>query len=203
VNAFVIEPSTDHRQRHPTLTQRRSAKKVLLGSRLRVITAMCLLMPVLVACGDDDSDPADPTAVATVAAPVPSAEAPPSTEVPEPVQIVAGDPVWTTSVEAGTNRPLDEVEGEFDATAPVIYAAVSIVSAPAGSLLVASWTYNNTPIQGMDETVQLPEVRFDPIWLEFHLERQAGDEWPDGEYRITLHEGDRVVSEGTIEVVVP
>ena len=70
-------------------------------------------------------------------------------------------------------------------------------------MLVATWTYNNTLVQGMDATVQLPEVRFEPIWLEFHLERQSGDEWPDGEYRITLREGDRVVSDGTINVVAP
>lgn len=154
---------------------------------------------MLVACGDG-SDPTDPTAVATAAAP---SAAPQATEIPVPVQVVAADPVWTTSVEPGTNRPLGEVGDEFDATAPVIFAAVSIVAAPAGSLLVANWTYNDTPIQGMDATVQLPEVRFEPIWLEFHLERQSGDEWPDGEYRFTLREGDRVVAEGTIAVVAP
>ncbi len=174
----------------------------MVVGRARAVAVLCLLVPVLVACGDDSDSP-EPTAVATADARVPTAETPQPTEIPVPVHVIAADPVWTTAVEPGTNRPLDEIEGEFDATAPVIYAAVSIEAAPAGSLLVARWTYNNTPIQGMDATVQLPEVRFEPIWLEFHLERQSGDEWPDGEYRITLSEGDRVVSAGAIDVVVP
>ena len=169
---------------------------------MRAVVCLCLLVPVLVACGDD-SNSSEPTEVATAAASAPATEASLATEIPAPVQVVAAEPVWTTSVEPGTNRPLGEVEDDFDATAPAIYAAVSIVAAPAGSMLVAAWTYNDTPIQGMDATVQLPEVRFEPIWLEFHLERQSGDEWPDGEYRITLREGDRVVSEGTIDVEVP
>jgi len=169
---------------------------------MRAVVCLCLLVPVLVACGDDP-DSSDPTEVATAAAPEPATEAPSATEIPAPVQGVAADPVWATSIEPGTNRPVAEVEDEFDATAPVIFAAVSVVSAPAGSILVANWTYNDTPVQGMDATVQLPEVRFEPIWLEFHLERQSGDEWPDGEYRITLREGDRVVSEGAVEVVAP
>jgi hypothetical protein len=168
-----------------------------------MVACLCLLVPMLVACGDDDSDPSDPTVIATAAAPAPTGEAPLPTEIPAPVQVVAADPVWTTSVEPGTNRPLAEVEDEFDATGPVIYAAISVAAAPAGALLVANWTYNDTPIQGMDATVQLPEVRLAPIWLEFHLERQEGEEWPDGEYRITVREGDRIVSEGSIEVVAP
>ena len=192
-----------HQQRRLIVAPLTRQVNGLLGRRARAVVALCLLVPILVACGDDDSDPPEPTAVATADAPAPSAEAPLATEIPAPVQVVAGDPVWTTSVEPGTNRPLAEVEDEFDATAPVIYAAVSVVSAPAGALVVATWTYNNTPVQGMDATVQLPEVRFEPIWLEFHLERQTEEEWPDGEYRITLSEGDRVVSEGTVEVVAP
>lgn len=198
-----IDQSTGHGQRRLIVAPLKRPIKDLLGRRARAIAALCLLVPVLVACGDDDSDPPEPTALATEVAPASSTEAPQATEIPVPVQVVAGDPVWTTSVEPGTNRPVAEVEDEFDATAPVIYAAVSVVAAPAGALLVATWTYNDTPIQGMDATVQLPEVRFEPIWLEFHLERQSEDGWPDGEYRITLSEGDRVVSEGTVEVVAP
>lgn len=190
------------RLRHPIFTRWPSAAVATLGCRARLLASLCLLVPVLVACGDD-ADPPNPTAVAPTAAPLATVEAAQATEVPAPVQVVAADPVWTTSVEPGTNRPLDDVEDDFDATAPVIYAAISVVAAPAGSLLVASWTYNDTPIQGMDATVQLPEVRFEPIWLEFHLERRTGDEWPDGEYRITLREGERIVSEGAIDVVSP
>src|SRR5688500_16598410 len=100
--------------------------RVLLGRRARAFAVLCLIVPVLVACGDDDSDPPEPTAEATAAAPAAGTEVPEATEIPAPVQIVAGDPVWTTSVEPGTNRPLAEVEDEFDATAPVIYAAVSV-----------------------------------------------------------------------------
>jgi hypothetical protein len=194
-----IDPSTGLRMPRFIFAMRALAATISHGRRVRVIAFLCLLLPVLVACGDDDSGPSDPTA----AAPTPTGEAPQATEIPAPVQVVAADPVWTTSVEPGTNRPLGEVGDEFDATVPVIYAAISVAAAPAGALLVANWTYNDTPIQGMDATVQLPEVRFEPIWLEFHLERQAGDEWPDGEYRITLREGDRIVSEGAIEVVSP
>jgi hypothetical protein len=203
VGDVTIDPSTGPRLRHPIWTLRAIAAAVSPGRRTRVIVCLCLLVPVLAACGDDDSDPSEPTVVATAGAPAPTEVVPQATEIPAPTQVVAADPVWTTSIEPGTNRPLAEVEDEFDAAAPVIYAAISVAAAPAGALLVANWTYNDTPIQGMDATVQLPEVRFEPIWLEFHLERQAGDEWPDGEYRIVLREGDRIVSEGAVEVMPP
>ena len=198
----MIGPSTGPRELLRLVAPLKSAIRGWRGGRMRAAVCLCLLVPVLVACGND-SDSSDPTEVATAAAPAPATEAALATEIPAPVQVVAADPVWTTSVEPGTNRPLGEVGDEFDATAPAIYAAVTIVAAPAGSMLVATWTYNDTSVQGMDATVQLPEVRFEPIWLEFHLERQSGDEWPDGEYRITLREGDRVVSDGTINVVAP
>lgn len=168
-----------------------------LRKRLSLGAAACACALALGACGGSD-DTEDPTSVVPA---VPTEAIPQATDAPMPTQVLAGDPVWSTSVEAGTNRPTGPVEDSFNASDPVIYAAIPVAAAPAGAMLTASWTYNDTPVQGMDATIQLPEVRFEAIWAEFHLEvRDAGD-WPDGEYRIIVREGDQVVSDGVIEVV--
>jgi hypothetical protein len=88
----------------------------------------------------------------------------------------------------------------FDVTASVIYAAVPVTAAPLGATLSADWTFNTTPIQGVAASVQLPEVRAASIWVEFHLERQSEEDWPDGPYTVTVREGDRIVGEGTVDV---
>ncbi len=158
-----------------------------------------MIVFVLSGCGGS-SHPPEPTAPsATATPPVENAGGEIPTEIPPPTEVVAGELVWATAVEAGTNRPAAEV-AEFDVTVPILFAVVPVSAAPAGSTLSATWTYNATPIQGMDVTVQLPEVRTEPVWVEFHLDRQVGEEWPDGEYRVTVRSGDRVVAEGSVVV---
>lgn len=155
---------------------------------------------VLSGCGGSDDPPAPTAPVATATVPAGVVGAPGGTEVPAATRVEAGALVWTTAVEPGTNRPTAEVS-EFVATAPVIYAALPVSAAPAGATLSAEWAYGTTPIQGVVGSVQLPEVRGDPVWVEFHLERQVGDTWPDGRYAVTVRDGDRVVGEGAVDVV--
>lgn len=174
--------------------------RTVLFRLLWVIVLGGMVLGGLAGCGgsDDPPPPTGPIATATAPSGAPGEIA--GEQIPPATEVLAGDLVWTTAVETGTNAPTNEV-AEFDVTSPAIYAAIPISAAPAGATVTAAWTYNDTAIQGMDATVQLPEVRSEPIWVEFHLQRQGADDWPDGVYAITIREGERVVASGTVDVV--
>lgn len=166
---------------------------------LWLVSAGSVVLAVLTGCGGSD-DSGEPTALAaTATVPAGVVGGPSATEVPVATQIEAGDLIWATAIESGTNRPTAEVS-RFDVTAAIIYAVVPVTAAPLGATLNAEWMFNTTPIQGVAASVQLPEARGAPIWVEFHLERQSEEDWPDGPYTVTVREGDRVVGEGTVDV---
>ena len=166
---------------------------------LWLVSAGSVALAVLTGCGGSDES-VDPTAlVATATVPPGVVGGPSAADAPVATRVEVGALVWATAIESGTNRPTAEVS-RFDVTASVIYAVVPVTAAPLGATLNAEWTFNTTPIQGVAASVQLPELRAASIWVEFHLERQSEEDWPDGPYTVTVREGDRVVGAGTVDV---
>ena len=171
-------------------------------SRRRFMGALAggvVLLGVVSACGGSDDSPEAEAPAATATVPPGVTGGPSTTSGPPATQVEAGILVWATAIESGTNRPTVEV-ARFDVTTPVIYAVLPISASPAGATLRAEWTFNTTPIQGVAASLQLPEVRDAPIWVEFHLEREVGEAWPDGMYTVIVREGERVVGEATVDI---
>lgn len=54
-----------------------------------------------------------------------------------------------------------------------------------GTIISASWTYNDTPIDGFVGSIQAEEDGED-VWVEFHLNRSTTEPWPAGNYAIVI-----------------
>ena len=153
---------------------------------------LVVLLAALTACGGGEDPAPTPTAPA-----VDDAPATPGTAT-APADAF-GEIVWTTTIDAGTNNPTERLV-TLPAAASTIYAVVPVTWVPSGTTITARWTYNDTPIQGMDATVQLPEIGDDSVWIEFHLQRSGEEPWPDGMYAIEISRGEEVVGAGTVAV---
>lgn len=153
-----------------------------------------LCVPLLAAaCGGVDAEPT-PTTAPTVA---PTATLPPNTPttIPDPE---IGAIVWATGVEPGTNAPNPEVR-RFATEAPAIYAVVRVSNLRPDSVITAAWTYNDTPLDGATRAAVL-QAAFAGGWLEFHLGRDAGTNWPAGSYGVAISLDGVVVQTAEVDV---
>ncbi len=109
---------------------------------------------------------------------------------------VLGPVVWSTAVQPCSNLPV-AIVSSFADTAEAIYAVFPIERLPAGSTILAEWTYNDTSLDGMEATLTAPADQIGG-WLEFHLERSSDDPWPDGKYAIQLTAGGVLLATGEV-----
>lgn len=147
-----------------------------LGSVACVLIVACALAT---ACGSGGSDEPD-------VSPTPE-----PTETPVVVATAltgapaVGAAVWSSAVDPVTNAPTGSTPQASDAA---IYAAFPIESLPAGSQLVASWSFNDTSLDALGSALRIDQDRVSG-WVEFHIERTGTEPWPDGEYAIVLSDG--------------
>ncbi|MBA3641256.1 MAG: hypothetical protein H0W53_18695 [Acidobacteria bacterium] len=111
--------------------------------------------------------------------------------------VTIGKVVWARRIDPATGAPRESV-AEFPSTTRTIYAVVPVRDAPAGSVVVAAWSLNGTPIK---PAVQ--EVRIDAAtggWVVFHLTWTGEGGWPAGTYSVTLTANGRPAGEASVPV---
>jgi hypothetical protein len=147
-------------------------------------------MPLLVAaCGGDDDPSPTPTPTIQATATTPAG--------PTGVQPV----VWATGVTPGTNAPAEPVD-QFTVDSEAIYAVVRVTNVRQGAVLSAAWTYNGAPVDQASSAITASAPLADG-YVEFHLARSAGTDWPDGTYAVAIALDGREVQTAQIEVVEP
>lgn len=109
-----------------------------------------------------------------------------------------GQVVWATAVEAGSNAPASPVTTMPEETG-TIYAVVPVSALAKGARLAATWTYNGTPIDGMQGQV-VGDGRGGHAWAEFHLSRGTLPKWPSGTYQVTVSLDGQTVQKASIDV---
>ncbi|MGH2531307.1 MAG: hypothetical protein ACRDJW_03270 [Thermomicrobiales bacterium] len=95
-----------------------------------------------------------------------------------------GEVVWTASVDPATNVPRQPVTW-FSEEVDTIYAAIPALRLDPGAVVVANWTYNDTPIEGMTSRVNATASYVD-AWIEFHMTRSPDMPWPTGVYQVAI-----------------
>lgn len=144
--------------------------------------------------------PLEPPAVTAEPAAPPTEPPAPPTEAPlgPPVVPTVGgsqDPfraesaelgpiVWATAIDASTNAPTPAVD-VVPVDAPRIYASVPVGRLQRGTVLDARWTYNGTPLIGVEGTVTAERDQRGG-WVAFLLSREDGEPWPAGVYAVVV-----------------
>jgi hypothetical protein len=155
-----------------------AAARDSIAVTLRSVLVISILVGALAGCVAGDDEPRDPA--------VETAEAGASGEAPEALNgpPVLGTVTWSTAVQPGTNEPVGVVERFPDSTS-VLYAVFPVQRLPKGSSIRASWTFNGTSLDGLEQELTAPRDQVSG-WLEFHLERTTQEPWPDGQYAVSL-----------------
>jgi hypothetical protein len=95
-----------------------------------------------------------------------------------------GSIVWATAIDPQSKAPTAIVTGFADEVR-VIYATTPITHLAAGTELGASWSYNNTPLDGFVAMI-IAERDQSNAWAEFHIALTGSEPWPPGTYRIEI-----------------
>ncbi len=148
---------------------------------------------------------ATPPVLSPVAASSPAAGGATADEVPAGDQLAfqsesagLGPVEWAAEIDPETHEPRQRVES-FPTDAPVIYAVVAVDHIAAGTTLQATWTYNRTPLETLDQSMVV-DTASSNTWLEFHLALTQPGTWPAGEYELSiLVNGEPAVS-GSVRV---
>ena len=160
--------------------------------------AACLLLAcgMLVSCGGEPRlvRPADPSSQ-VIANSTPGAAATPVSAAVEPL---IGDVVWVSATDPVTNAPVEPVS-IYTPDAPRIIATAQTNALSAGSIVEATWEYNNTSLDAF--TTQLtPTEGSAEQWLSFHIARNAEVPWPVGTYEVTISVDGTAVQQAAVEV---
>lgn len=158
---------------------------------MRVVAAAVVLV-LLVACGDDSSEPDEGT-------PVPATQTAEARQEPEPLQL--SGIVWTTGLDPETGEPLDDVTS-YPTNAPAIIAAVNVEQLPAGAELTATWTIDGTevPDAAMSAT---SERAVTDAWVTFRFDRADDRLFPLGDLVVTITASDGEAVSGEVEITLP
>ena len=101
-----------------------------------------------------------------------------------PAMSEIGDVIWAMATDPATNAPIEPVSN-YAPDAPRIIAAVHVGSLSAGSVLEATWEYNDTSLDAFTTQLTSSESGADQ-WISFYIERDPDVVWPVGTYEITL-----------------
>ena len=162
------------------------------------VALVVIVSALLVGCGESRSVPPEdgsrpPAAGTPVITTAPRPEASP---VP-----VLGEIVWAASGDPESNAPQETVS-TFGPETPRIAAFVLANALPAGSVVAATWEYNNTPLETFARQIVVPAVT-DQTWISFHIDRAETDRWPVGLYEITITLDGQMAQQSEVEVVAP
>lgn len=115
--------------------------------------------------------------------------------------IPEGEIVWAREIDPATNAPVRRATA-FITTDAVIYALLPVERVEQGSVVEATWAYNDTPVPALTSSVSVDQT-YENGWIEFHLTLPQGQIWPTGEYTIAISINGQQVAESTVEVTVP
>jgi hypothetical protein len=138
--------------------------------------------------------PAGPSLQVTTEAPV-AAQA---TPVGTAVATRFGPIVWATAVDQATDAPIAPVS-TYPADAPRIIAALQAFGLSAGSVVEATWEYNNTSLDAFS-TRLVPADSTAESWISFYLDRRPDVPWPVGTYEVTVSLNGATVQQASIEI---
>jgi hypothetical protein len=152
---------------------------------------------LLVGCGSESNlaPVADPSPQVTSSSAAVAGATPVST-VEEPR---IGGIVWTTATDPTTNAPVDAVTN-YRSDAPRIIAAVQAHALPAGSVVGATWEYNDTSLDAFTTRLTAPDSDAEH-WMSFHIARDSDVPWPVGTYEVAISLDGARVQEANVEVV--
>ena len=157
------------------------------------LTSGALLATLFAGCAGDDPQPSalsgqsSPTASSSIVA------TPAGTPV-APVEL--GKVVWAERIDPVTGEPRATVEA-FPADVETIYALAPVRSAPAGSVVSATWALNGTPIKGAEQQVRIDQD-VTGGWVAFHLTWTGDGGWPPGTLSVALTANGRSIGEGRV-----
>ena len=159
---------------------------------------------VLAACSGEQGPPVAmptpaPTWAGTATAAAPTGVAVVDRPTQPPVTPEANTIVWVESFDERTGAPKIAITTST-IDAPVLRAVLYLPSSDAPRELLASWSYNDTPMSGLDSTVQ---VDGGDRWVTFAISKPEAEQWIAGSYRLTVREGENVVATNAIEVLTP
>jgi hypothetical protein len=151
---------------------------------------------MLVSCGGELRlvPPADPSPQAISKAVAGAGATPVSTAVATQF----GQIVWATAIDPETSAPIDRVSN-YRSDAPQIIAVMQAYSVSAGSVVEASWEYNNTSLDAFS-TRLVPADSTVESWISFRIERSPDVPWPVGTYEVTVSLNGTTVQQASIEV---
>ena len=151
------------------------------------VVLLCLL---LIGCGEDEPNPGQGTVSTPVASPTAAV-----------AEMTLGDIVWSEMVDAETGAPNAEVSA-FTPQSPAIIAIIEATDIPAGTEFTATWTLNDTPIEGGEMHVEA-DGEIDHAWIAFRFTREDDKSYPVGQLSVVITASTGVLREGSIEIVFP
>lgn len=98
-----------------------------------------------------------------------------------------------------TQAPL-QTEASYTSDAPTIYACLFAKNLPAGTVVEASWTYNNTSLDAFSTRLALPDAA-SQRWIAFHITRDPNVLWPTGTYALAVTIDGKTIKQASVEVV--
>lgn len=152
-----------------------------------------LAILVLVACGIDGDDSADPTATIAVEPTDPAA-------VTTTPSVTLDDIVWTSAVAGEGGAPVDELTS-LPNNAEQVVAAVHAGTLPEGVTLQAHWTIDGETLTGLEpEPLATDEARTD-AWIAWTLTWTSDQPWPIGRLGIVIEVNGKVQASDEIFIV--
>jgi hypothetical protein len=124
--------------------------------------------------------------------------APGATPVSTAVATRFGPIVWATATDPATSAPIDPVLS-YPPHAPRIIAVMQTFAIPPGSVIEATWEYNDTSLDAFF-TRLVPASSTAESWISFHIERDPDVPWPVGTYEVSVSLNGALAHQASIEV---
>jgi hypothetical protein len=109
-----------------------------------------------------------------------------------------GEIVWATAIDPKTSAPIEPVSS-YRPDAPRIIAVIQAFGLSAGSVVEATWEYNNTSLDAFS-TRLLQAGSTAESWVSFRIDRSPDMPWPVGTYEVTVSLNGTTVQQAAIEV---
>lgn len=176
----------------------RAPRLVVLATGRRSVRAayLALICVMLAGCGRELRlvPPAGPSPRVISEAHAGAVATPVSTEVATEFRPI----VWATAVDPATSAPIEPV-ASYRPDALRIIAAMQTIALSTGSVVEASWEYNNTSLDAFS-TRLVPASSTAESWISFSIERSPDVVWPVGTYEVTVSHNGAAVQQASIEV---
>lgn len=176
------------------------AQRPVIGTAVRrLLGAACLSLvcAILTGCGGELRlvPPASPSPQVMSEEPAGDRATPVSTAVATRL----GPIIWATAIDPATSAPIEPV-ASYRPAAPRIIAVMQTVGLSAGSIVEATWEYNDTSLDAFS-TRLVPASSASESWISFHIERNPDVPWPVGTYEVSVSLNGTYVQQASIDVV--